>query len=64
MVDTGIGARRLFVLDDDVEDVALAYPTLRLVVGYAFQSASMDEDARGRPMVGAPAAVSGFNGEP
>ncbi|HEX6369462.1 MAG TPA: DUF3575 domain-containing protein [Longimicrobium sp.] len=36
MVGTGIGAKRLFVLDDDVEDATLAYPTLRLVVGYAF----------------------------
>jgi hypothetical protein len=38
MVGTGIGAKRLFIMDDDVddEDVTLAYPTLRLVVGYAF----------------------------
>jgi Protein of unknown function (DUF3575) len=36
MVGTGIGAKRLFVLGDEVEDVSLAYPTLRLVVGYAF----------------------------
>lgn len=36
MVGTGIGAKRLFVVGDDVEDVSLAYPTLRLVVGYAF----------------------------
>lgn len=36
VVGTGIGAKRLFVLDDDVEDATLAYPTLRLVVGYAF----------------------------
>ena len=36
MVGTGIGAKRLYVLGDDVEDVSLAYPTLRLVVGYAF----------------------------
>lgn len=36
MVGTGIGAKRLFVVGEDVEDVSLAYPTLRLVVGYAF----------------------------
>lgn len=36
MVGTGVGAKRLYVLGDDVQDVALAYPTLRLVVGYAF----------------------------
>lgn len=36
VVGTGIGAKRLFVLGEDVEDVSLAYPTIRLVVGYAF----------------------------
>ncbi|HEX2211615.1 MAG TPA: DUF3575 domain-containing protein [Longimicrobium sp.] len=38
MVGTGIGAKRLFILDEDIDDddVTLAYPTLRLVVGYAF----------------------------
>jgi hypothetical protein len=36
VVGTGIGAKRLFALDEDVEDAMLAYPTLRLVVGYAF----------------------------
>jgi hypothetical protein len=37
MVGTGIGAKRLFVVGRDVEDdVSLAYPTLRLVVGYTF----------------------------
>lgn len=38
MVGTGIGAKRLFIVGEEVEDddVTLAYPTLRLVVGYAF----------------------------
>lgn len=37
MVGTGVGAKRLFVVGREVEDdVSLAYPTLRLVVGYAF----------------------------
>jgi hypothetical protein len=37
MVGTGLGAKRLFMVGEEVEDdVSLAYPTVRLVVGYAF----------------------------
>lgn len=38
MVGTGIGAKRLFIMDEEIDDddVTLAYPTVRLMVGYAF----------------------------
>lgn len=38
MVGTGLGAKRLFIVGEDVDDddLTLAYPTVRLVVGYAF----------------------------
>lgn len=35
-VGTGIGAKRLGVVGGDVIDASLAYPTVRLSVGYAF----------------------------
>ena len=36
MVGTGLGAKRLFPIDVDTDDVTLAYPTARLSVGFAF----------------------------
>lgn len=36
MVGTGLGAKRLFPVDVDTDDVTLAYPTARLSVGIAF----------------------------
>lgn len=35
-VGTGIGAKRLGVIGGEVLDASLAYPTVRLAVGYAF----------------------------
>jgi hypothetical protein len=36
LVGTGVGAKRLFPLGIEDADVSIAYPTLRLSVGYAF----------------------------
>jgi hypothetical protein len=35
-VGTGVGAKRLGVVAGEIRDASLAYPTLRLSVGYAF----------------------------
>jgi hypothetical protein len=36
LVGTGIGAKRLWLLDIEESDVTVAYPTVRLSVGFAF----------------------------
>jgi hypothetical protein len=36
LVGTGIGAKRLFPMGVDADGISIAYPTVRLSVGYAF----------------------------